>query len=95
MSRMLQAHKSRLFNPRAAATVRPVSICRLERSTPTNRLSGKASAMGSRLPPEAQPSSSTRQFSGGAGCIPSSVASVARKSGCVAKRGRLSYGTSS
>ena len=56
-------------------------------STPTKLAPGSASAIGTRLPPSPQPSSSTRQRAGGAGRSPNSVASVARRSGCVCANG--------
>jgi hypothetical protein len=80
---MLIARNSRLVIPSSRAVVFASSICRTERSIPTNRLCGSASAIGMRLPPAAQPSSSTRQREGGAGVMPNSVATVARRSGRV------------
>ena len=59
------------------------------------RAPGSASAIGTRLPASPQPSSSTRQPASAAGCRPNSVASVARRSGCVCANGCPGYGTAS
>src|SRR5664280_1895514 len=55
----------------------------LDASNPRKVLPGRTYAIGMRLPPFPQPSSSTRQRSGGAAGRPYSAAIVARRSGWV------------
>src|SRR5207237_641989 len=68
----------------------PAGICRCERSTPTNWLPGSPYAIGIKLPPPAQPSSSTRQRSGDVAAKERRRAAAHRQSGCVEKSGLLS-----
>src|SRR5437764_1385229 len=64
-SRMLRTASSILRRPRAPTISRPFAIPRSPRSMPTKRLSGSVYAIGMRLPPSPQPSSSTRHRSMG------------------------------
>ena len=82
-------------NPSALIVRRPSSIARGERSQPTNLASGSETAIGMRLEPSLQPTSSTlQQSTRGAGC-PTKVATDASRAGCVAGCGSASYGISS
>jgi hypothetical protein len=67
---------------------------RAAESKPTNVAAGNVAAIGTRLAPSPQASLSTRHVATGATSIPSSVPSVASRSGWRAGSGELVYGTS-
>ena len=76
-----------LVNRSASTRAGPRSIAVAERSSPTKLAPGSATAIGMRLPPSPQPSSSTRQLSTAGGASPNSVPTVASRSGCVCAYG--------
>ena len=84
-----------LPSPSRSVSSRARAIGTAALSIPTNVEPGSAAAIGSRLPPTPQPSSSTRQRAGGVGDSPNSVASVASRSGWVCTNGRGGYSRTS
>ncbi|MBK6663609.1 MAG: hypothetical protein IPG47_12995 [Thermoflexaceae bacterium] len=87
--------KRTLVTPAATAPARAFAIALAARSMPTNRLPGRATARGMRLPPSPQPASSTKASFAPAAGTPNSRAIASMRTGDVEARAVDTYGTSS